>query len=261
MRALPARRLATTVLCASVLVGVTGQAALAADAAREHGRTASRAPVPAAEKERLLAQVGALGDTNPALTPVLDLLDRSLEQGALPADEARRLGEAAKEAVARSVAAPTEAAAEATVAAPATAAAKPTTPTAKPPAPADLTAPRGSTVPVGLTAPMAARHAHAGAPISRELLDDALSALDTAIDNLVKAVTDGLDQLPSSADDVVSGLVDLLTDTLGTAQTTATGTTATQTPALTALTALSPAATQAAVPAVPAVPSLPPTTG
>lgn len=88
----------------------------------------------------------------------------------------------------------------------------------------------------------------------------------TAIDDLVKAVTDGLDQLPSSADDVVSGLVDLLTDTLGTARTTATGTTATgttatQTPALTALTALSSAATQAAVPAVPAVPSLPPTTG
>ncbi|MBL1105121.1 hypothetical protein JK361_11050 [Streptomyces sp. 5-8] len=52
-------------------------------------------------------------------------------------------------------------------------------------------------------------------PSSRDLLGDALSAVQTAIDNLVKAVTDGLDQLLSSADDVVSGLVDLLTSVLG----------------------------------------------
>ncbi|MEU7557925.1 hypothetical protein [Streptomyces eurythermus] len=106
MRVLPARRLASTVLCAAVLAGITGPVALAADAAGEHGRTASRASVPAAEKERLLAQVRSLGRTHPELSPVADLLSRSLEAGRLPADEARRLGEAAKEAVIRAAAPP-----------------------------------------------------------------------------------------------------------------------------------------------------------
>ncbi|MYW43831.1 hypothetical protein GT346_36175, partial [Streptomyces sp. SID161] len=96
MRDLPARRLASTVLCAAVLVGITGPAALAADAAREHGRTATGASVPAAEKERLLAQARAMAWANPELNPVVDLLARSLEKGKLPADEAGRLGEAAR---------------------------------------------------------------------------------------------------------------------------------------------------------------------
>ncbi|POX65038.1 hypothetical protein C3492_03980 [Streptomyces sp. Ru62] len=57
----------------------------------------------------------------------------------------------------------------------------------------------------------AERHADIVSPLSsRDLADDALSALQTAIDNLVKAVTGQLDQLLSSATDVVSGLVDLL---------------------------------------------------
>ncbi|MEU6590731.1 hypothetical protein ABZ923_16170 [Streptomyces sp. NPDC046881] len=46
--------------------------------------------------------------------------------------------------------------------------------------------------------------------MSRDPADDVLSSLQTAIDNLVKAVTGQLDQLLSSATDVVSGLVDLL---------------------------------------------------
>ncbi|WP_225821422.1 hypothetical protein [Streptomyces naphthomycinicus] len=238
MRDLPARRLASTVLCAAVLIGITGPAAVAADAAREHGRTASRAPVPAAEKERLLAQVRALDGTSSVLDPVIDLLDRSLENGRLPADQARKLGEAAKKAVVEAAAAPkpaapTAAATPTTPAAPATAAtpttpaapttaATPTTPAAPttaatptaPAAPAKPSAPAGSAAPVALTGPAAARHATVGMPASRDLLDDALDALETAIDNLVKAVTDGLDQVLSSASDLVSDLVDLLTSTL-----------------------------------------------
>ncbi|MFI9428111.1 hypothetical protein ACIG54_31675 [Streptomyces achromogenes] len=211
MRHLPARRLASTVLCASVLAGITGPVALAADAAGEHGRTASRASVPATEKERLLAQARALGRTHPELSPVTDLLSRSLEAGRLPADEARRLGEAAKEAVTR--------AAEARPAQP---------PTAGQPATAEQ--------PVTSAAPrVAARHAHAGAPMARDGLDDALGALVTAIENLVQAVTDQAateaatdqtatdqtavaadsDQLLPSFDDLLSGLLDLLTGLFG----------------------------------------------
>ncbi|MFF9522855.1 hypothetical protein ACF1DV_12930 [Streptomyces achromogenes] len=220
MRHLPARRLASTVLCASVLAGITGPVALAADAAGEHGRTASRASVPATEKERLLAQARALGRTHPELSPVTDLLSRSLEAGRLPADEARRLGEAAKEAVTRAAAARS---------------AQP--PTAGQPATAEQ--------PVTSAAPrVAARHAHAGAPMARDGLDDALGALVTAIENLVQAVTDQAateaatdqaateaatdqtatdqtaaaadsDQLLPSFDDLLSGLLDLLTGLFG----------------------------------------------
>ncbi|MFI2758033.1 hypothetical protein ACH5A3_04015 [Streptomyces echinatus] len=287
MRDLPARRLASTVLCAAVLVGITGPAVAAADTARHQGRVP--APVPAAAKEKLLAQARALGDTNPVLSPVVELLDQSLQKGKLPADRARQLGEAAKEAVARAAAdpkpaTPTATAAPTTTAKPATptataaptttanpatptataaptttakpakptatakpaaevsptapatakpaaptgtaaptATAKPATPTASaaPAAPtasgvpASPAAPASSAAPAALTAPVAARHANVGVPSSRDLLGDALSAVQTAIDNLVKAVTDGLDQLLSSADDVVSGLVDLLTSVLG----------------------------------------------
>ncbi|MFF9001632.1 hypothetical protein ACF1GW_06870 [Streptomyces achromogenes] len=213
MRHLPARRLASTVLCASVLVGVTGPVALAADAAGEHGRTASRVSAPATQEERLLAQAGALGRTHPELSPVTELLSRSLEAGKLPADEARRLGEAAKEAVTRAAAArPAE---------PATAE-QPVTPAAP---------------------PVAARHAHVGAPMARDALGDALDALVTAIDNLVTAITDQAsteaatdqtateaateaateqtaatddsDQLLPSFDGLLSGLLDLLTGLFG----------------------------------------------
>ncbi|WP_381565388.1 hypothetical protein [Streptomyces eurythermus] len=162
MRVLPARRLASTVLCASVLAGLTGPVALAADAAGEHGRTASRAFVPAAEKERMLAQAEALGRTHPELSPVADLLSRSLEPGRLPADEARRLGEAAKEAVVKAAAS----------------------------RPAQSAQPATGTKPAAPAAPMTARHAHVGAPMARDVLGDALGALVTAIENLVKAVTD-----------------------------------------------------------------------
>ncbi|MFF7092606.1 hypothetical protein ACFY9A_09420 [Streptomyces rubradiris] len=199
MRVLPARRLASTVLCASVLTGITGPVALAADAAGEHGRTVSRASVPAAEKERLLAQVGALGRTHPELSPVADLLSRSLEAGRLPADEARRLGEAAKEAVTRAAAAQ-----------PATAA-KPAAPAAA--TPASPAAPAPAAPPA---APVTARHAHVGAPMARDVLDDAFGALATAIENLVKAITGQAASAQAAADQVVTDQV-VTTDEAATA--------------------------------------------
>ncbi|CAL9566643.1 hypothetical protein [Streptomyces sp. enrichment culture] len=243
MRVLPARRLASTVLCAAVLAGITGPVALAADAAGEHGRTASRASVPAAEKERLLAQVRSLGRTHPELGPVADLLSRSLEAGRLPADEARRLGEAAKEAVVRAAAARPDRSADAA------AAAKPATPASP-------------------DAPVTARHAHVGAPMARDVLGDALGALVSAIENLVKAITGAVDtgqaattdeavttdeaattddsgqQLPS-LDGLLSGLLDLLTGLFGGGS----GLTVTELPTEAGTTATTPASVPGPAPA------------
>ncbi|MFE9902507.1 hypothetical protein [Streptomyces achromogenes] len=195
MRDLPVRRLACTVLCASVLVGVTGPVALAADVARENGRTASQVSVSAAEKERLLARARALGSANPELDPVVELLRQSLEKGGLPVDEATRMGEAAKAALARMAAGP----------APVTMA-KSETPTV-PASPASAAASAASPSSAG---PVAARHAHHGAPLARDAFDDLFSALETAIDNFVKAITGDPDQLLPSATDVMSRLEQLV---------------------------------------------------
>lgn len=88
MRALPARRIALGALCAALLAGVTGPAALAADT-----RPAPTAP---------LAQVRTADAPEHGLTPVVDLLRAVLEadDGRLPAEEARRLGDAALAALA-----------------------------------------------------------------------------------------------------------------------------------------------------------------
>ncbi|MEW2509077.1 hypothetical protein [Streptomyces sp. NPDC046870] len=290
MRDLPVRRLASTVLCASVLLGITGPAAVAADPSRGHDRAASRAPVQTAEKEKLLARARALGTAAPALGPVVDLLNQSLEKGRLSAGEAGRLGEAAKQAVVKAAgdpkpaaptapaqATPTASAAPAASAKPTapasatstvkpeapsapatgtasakpatgtasakpatapsspTASATPTKPTtatptapatsaepARPTAAASASAPAVSAAPAALTARAAERHpGFVDPPASRDLADDALSELETAIDNLVKAVTGQLDQLLSSATDVVSGLAGLLDPTLLDEDTTA----------------------------------------
>ncbi|MFH9404423.1 hypothetical protein ACH4JS_32375 [Streptomyces sp. NPDC017638] len=165
MRDLPVRRLASTVLCASVLVGITGPVALAADTAGEHGRTASRVSVPAAEKDRLLTRARALGRTHPELGPVVELLSRSLEEGRLPAGEAGRLGEAAKEAIVRAA---------------------------------------GTAGAQSPAAPVTVRHASAGAPMARDVLDDTIGGLLTAIDELVKSITDEAAAAQAAADQITA---------------------------------------------------------
>ncbi|MGC2999789.1 hypothetical protein ACPF8X_15835 [Streptomyces sp. G35A] len=93
MPALPARRLALGACCAALLVGITAPTATAADSAREHTRVAS--------VDALLAQARSLDTDAGELTPVVDLLQAVLGAGNrhLPPSEARRLGEAAKEAL------------------------------------------------------------------------------------------------------------------------------------------------------------------
>ncbi|KOT35286.1 hypothetical protein ADK41_25305 [Streptomyces caelestis] len=91
MRALPARRITLGALCAALLAGLTGPAAMAV----EHDRAA----FPAA----LLAQARTVEADEPGLAPVVGLLEAALEkgEGRLPASEARKLGDAAKDALAK----------------------------------------------------------------------------------------------------------------------------------------------------------------
>ncbi|MFD5496457.1 hypothetical protein ACFWH4_27055 [Streptomyces sp. NPDC127091] len=93
MRALPARRIAFGALCAVLLVGVTGPAALAADPAGEHGRVAS----PGAP----LVQVRNSDVRGDELAPVADLLTAvtRADDGRLPAAGVRMLGDTAKDAL------------------------------------------------------------------------------------------------------------------------------------------------------------------
>ncbi|MFI1420290.1 hypothetical protein ACH4VX_20360 [Streptomyces sp. NPDC020731] len=95
MRALPVRRIALGALCAALLAGLTGPAAMAADTAPERDRATS----PAA----LLAQVRAVDTDEPGLAPVVDLLKAVLEtdDGSLPSGRAGKLGDAAKDALAQ----------------------------------------------------------------------------------------------------------------------------------------------------------------
>ncbi|MEV5954318.1 hypothetical protein AB0M11_11180 [Streptomyces sp. NPDC051987] len=186
MRALPARRLASTALCAALLAGITGPAALAAPA-HERGRATARTPVPGADA--LLGRTRSLGGLTALLGPVTALLTAVLEadRGQLTPDRAARLADAAKAAIARL----TEAAA---------APALPSTP-ALPSVPA---AP-------AVAAAAAAQAKGLGAAPAEDLAGDALKALRTAIDNLVKAVTSGdAGQVAPAADAVLTGVVDYL---------------------------------------------------
>ncbi|MCT7356211.1 hypothetical protein N4P33_29290 [Streptomyces sp. 15-116A] len=104
MRALPARRLALSALCAALLVGITGPAALAADPARERAEAAAPgAALPGADA--LLARVHKLETQAGPLTPVVDLMEAALrDRNTLTRAEVRKLGDAAKDALRRAAA-------------------------------------------------------------------------------------------------------------------------------------------------------------
>ncbi|MFI1353106.1 hypothetical protein ACH4TV_05910 [Streptomyces sp. NPDC020898] len=231
MRALPARRIASTALCATLLLGIGAPVALAADgdAARERGHAVSQAPVPNADA--LLAQVKSLGDVGGVLKPVTDLLTATLkaDNGQLPLDEATKLGDAVKEAIAAAsaaapaapavppVALPTTPEAPATPALPETPAV-PTTP-ALPETPAVPTTPALPETPAVPTTP-ALKNAEGAADAKAvkgpfDIKADALVALQKAVDTLLKAVTSGdVAQVVPAVTGVVTSLVGLLAATL-----------------------------------------------
>ncbi|MFE7902794.1 hypothetical protein ACFU3E_35920 [Streptomyces sp. NPDC057424] len=187
---LPARRIATSALCATLLLGATGPAAVAADsaAAPEHTRAASRAPVPDADE--LLGQVKGLGGLGGVLVPVTDLLTAVLEadNGQLPPSQAAKLGTSVQDAIGH-----------ATEAAPATT----TAPGATPP---NSPLPQASTLPT----PVEDR-----AELPGGLAAEALTALQKSTDGLLKAVTSGdAAQVTPAVDGVVAGLVNAVAATL-----------------------------------------------
>ncbi|MEV7193991.1 hypothetical protein AB0N81_19615 [Streptomyces sp. NPDC093510] len=188
MRALPVRRLATTALCATLLLGTAGPAlASQGDATRDEAPNASSAPAP--DANTLLGQVQQLSGLGGVLTPVTDLLAALLKakDNKLPAEDVKQRTEAVKKAI--------EAVAKPPVKAPADPAA------AMPQAPAVPQLPTGG-----------AERA-AGAPLDPK--GDAVAALQKAVDALVKATTAGDPKAVLAAvPPVISSLVDTVVATV-----------------------------------------------
>ncbi|WP_333745043.1 hypothetical protein [Streptomyces ardesiacus] len=203
---LPARRIATSVLCAGLLIGLSGPAVMAADGApaRERTHTASRAPLPDAEE--LQSQVAGLAGLGGVLTPVTDLLDAVLkaDNGQLSAADADKLSAAVKDALAKADAADTDAGD--------TAATPGTSTPAQPPA---VTAPEsGTDTPVTLPAPVTAP-GDDGTAAASDLSASAQAALQKQVDALVKATTSGsADQVSPAVKDVVTSVVNVVAATL-----------------------------------------------
>ncbi|CAL9425537.1 hypothetical protein SUDANB58_01939 [Streptomyces sp. enrichment culture] len=211
---LPARPIATSALCATLLLCAAGPAAVAADGdpVRERTRTAPRAPLPGADE--LNAQVQTLSGLGGVITPVTELLGAVLEDddGRLTAQQADRLGDAVDAAIddalakAGAVAAPTAPGTTAPSATtPGTAAPGANTP-ARPPAVAQ---PNGDAPATTLPAPLAPAQAGGG------LVGAAFDALRQAIDALLGVSTTGRpDQVGPAVADVVTDVVNVATATL-----------------------------------------------
>ncbi|MFD8615114.1 hypothetical protein [Streptomyces sp. NPDC059631] len=187
MRGLPARRVASTALCAALLAGIGGPAAMAADSVRGSGPAAApRTPLP--DPGTLLGQVQNLAGLGGALAPVRDLVTAVLdpEQGVLSAADTQKLGTAAKDALAQ-----VGAAVAAGTAQTAPSAATSTTPSTVPfaAAPAAPAAP-GAPVSTGVLLP-AAGTPRVAAPRAADPTSDALAAVRKALDGLLKAIAAG----------------------------------------------------------------------
>ncbi|MER6786883.1 hypothetical protein ABT330_20085 [Streptomyces sp. NPDC000658] len=192
MRGLPVRRIASTALCASLVLGLAAPAALAADGgtARERVAAASDAPVPGVAA--LLAQGKGLGDLSTVLAPVTQTLTTVLkaDDGRLTPGQATRLGDAVKTAVAKITA---------------------ETP-AVPAVPAGPAAPAGPAV---VPPALAKGSDDSGAKAAADPVSDALAAVQKAVDALLAAATSlDVGQVVSAVGGVLDGLLDLLSSTL-----------------------------------------------
>ncbi|WP_420034727.1 hypothetical protein ACN2WE_21650 [Streptomyces sp. cg28] len=213
MPALPVRRIATSALCASLLIGAAAPV-FAADSSDERASRTVVSTTVAPDAAALLNQVKTLQDTGGVLTPVTGLLDAVLKtkDGKLPADEAQKHADAIKSAI--------DTAKAAAPAAPAV------------PATPDKAVPDDAKAPLDVKA-------------------DALAALQSAVDALVKSATAGdVTAIATQAPVVVTGLVNFLAATLLSGALPA--------PNLPGLPAL-PEVPAANTPALPSTPSLPAT--
>lgn len=170
MRALSARRIATSALCATFLIGVTAPTAMAADTARERTRESA----PANDPATLQSQVQQLGAISSVVASVTELqnavLKAQAENSQLSAAEVARLGEAAKAAIAA-------------------AAANPVTP-AVPSTPSTPSTP-GVTTPTAPLAPVMPAHPATSDQLPTDDLQEALAELQEAVNDLVAAATSG----------------------------------------------------------------------
>ncbi|WP_409059446.1 hypothetical protein [Streptomyces sp. SYP-A7185] len=192
MRALPVRRIATSVLCASLLLGTAGPV-IAAESDSPHGSSqeAARAPVPGADK--LLAQAKTLGDAGGVLTPVTDLLTAVLkaDAGKLTPEQATKLAAPVKDAITKASAAAPKA----------------------PELPETPAAPETPALPQAPALPKALSDDDRAAAADPKA--DALKALQTAVDTLVKAATSGdVKAVTGAVPTVLTGLVNLVAATL-----------------------------------------------
>ncbi|XKK59231.1 hypothetical protein HFP71_24455 [Streptomyces sp. ARC32] len=208
---LPARRIATSTLCAGLLIGLSGPAVMAADGdpVRERTHAASHAPLPDADE--LQSQVAGLADLGGVLTPVTNMLTAVLkaDNGQLSATDADKLSAAVEDALAKADAADTDA--DDTATTPGTTTPGTTTP-AEPPA---VTAPEaGTDTPVTLPAPVTAQ-SDDGTAAASDLSAAAEAALQKQIDALVKATTSGTaEQVSPAVKDVMTGIVNVVAATL-----------------------------------------------
>ncbi|NNN34364.1 hypothetical protein HLK59_29170 [Streptomyces sp. S3(2020)] len=190
MRALSARRLASAAVTATLLIGITAPAAVAVDSEskRERVEEAAKAPLPGVDG--LLAQTKTLGDLGGLLAPVTDVLNAVLkaDDGQISPDLATQLLDALKAAIAKILAVvPVPVPVPLPTDPPAT-----TVPTT-PPATTTPEAPLPLPVPVPLPAlPLPADKSadDAKAP-SADAVGDALTALQTAVSELLAAATSG----------------------------------------------------------------------
>ncbi|MFF0083762.1 hypothetical protein ACFYR1_29220 [Streptomyces canus] len=199
MRGLPARCIASCALCAALPVAVAGPTA-----------AASRGPVPAPHADALRPQVEALAELGGVLTPVTDLLNTVLkaDNGQISAEQAAELGDAVKDAAAKIT--------EETSAAAVTLPAMGTTTTPSTTTPSTTTG--STTTPTPSLLLTLIQNGAGGARSAKapaDLLDDAIDALEKAIDDLLTAVTSGeAAQVESTLPAVISGLVDAVAATM-----------------------------------------------
>jgi hypothetical protein len=209
MRGLPARRIASSALCAALLLAVTGPVAAAAerDSAVERVEEASRAPVP--DADALADQVKTLADLGGVLTPLTELMNTVLkaDTGQISAEQASKLEEALKEALAKISAAapasPVTPPAATTPTTPSTTTPSTTTPSTTTPStttpstttpstttPSD-TAP-ATTLPALPTLTQSGVDSEATSVVAPgDLVEDAFEALEVSIDALIEAAMSG----------------------------------------------------------------------
>ncbi|WP_030236926.1 MULTISPECIES: hypothetical protein [unclassified Streptomyces] len=211
MCALPAWRIASGALCATLLVGIAGPAAMAADSAPEHRHAASPG-ARLSDTDARLAQLRKLDGGE--FAPLADLLQAVLKanNGQLTAAEARKLATAAKQALAKMAdKVRTDATTPAVTATPA--------PSVTPSAPVLVT---------DVLPPAPVGDAADSTDSAQDTLDSALDEIDQAVDDLLAAL--GTDDVTSDDDTVglasvdnllteLDDLVDALTDSDATEQT------------------------------------------